>query len=77
MVADVVRIEAPQISRNEDGLVSVTRRVCIDGHTLRRAGGVGEYVRIVMMRSLITKDPARRTRRTGLRSAAVGESTGL
>src|SRR5262249_30419668 len=63
--AEIVRIEAPQISRSEDGMVCVAHRIRIDRHALRRTGGVGECVRIVMVLSRITKDPARRSRRTG------------
>ena len=35
IVADVARIEAPQISRNEDELVARARRIRIDRHALR------------------------------------------
>ena len=76
--AEVARIEAPQISRCEDVMEFITRRIGIDRHALRRAGCVRERVRIVMVHTRIPlKDPARRTRRTGLRYAAVVESTRL
>src|SRR5207247_2701920 len=70
VVADVARIEAPQISRSEDVMVSDARRIRIDVHALSCTTGVGEGVSIVTELIRITKDRARRTRRTGLRNTA-------
>src|SRR5438552_12453094 len=69
--ADIARIEAPQISRSEDGIVSVADRIRIDVHALSCTTGVGERVSIVTERIQITKDRARSSRRTGLRNTAV------
>ena len=77
VVADVARIEAPQISRSHDGMVSVAHRFRIDRHALSCTSGVGERVFIVTEGIRITKDRARCTRRTGLRIAALGEFISL
>src|SRR5437667_10829311 len=77
MHADVARIETPQVSTNEDEVGARARRVGIHRHALSRAGGVGEHVLIVMPRSRITKDRARRTRRTSLRNTAAEEAISL
>lgn len=71
--AEVVRIEAPQICRSEDVMVSAAHRIRIDRHALSCAGGVSERVSIVTEGIRITKDRTRRRRRTGLRDIAVGE----
>jgi hypothetical protein len=77
MVADVVRIETPKVGGDKDGVDAGALCVGIDRETLSRAGGVRECVRIVMVRSRITKDRARRSRRTGLRNTAMHELISL
>jgi hypothetical protein len=47
VVADVARIEAPQISRNKDVLVSLAERIRIDRHALSCTSGVGERVSVI------------------------------
>ena len=47
--------------------------ISIHRHALSRTGGVGERVLIVMAQTRTTKDPARRTRWTGLRNTAPDE----
>jgi len=47
VVADVVRIEAPQISRNKDVRVSLAGRIRIDIHALSFTSGVGERVSVI------------------------------
>jgi hypothetical protein len=47
VVADVVRIEAPQISRNKDVRVSLAGRIRIDRHALSCTSGVGERVSVI------------------------------
>jgi hypothetical protein len=76
--ADVVWIEAPQISRNEDEPGAGARRIRIDCNALRRTGGVGECVRIVKVRILIINIyRARRTCRTRLRNSAAEQPISL
>jgi len=75
--ADVGRIEAPQISRSEDVMVSDALRIGIGVHALSCATGVGEGVSIVTERIRIPEDRARRTRRTGLRNTAGDEFISL
>jgi hypothetical protein len=47
IVADIVRIEAPQISRNEDVRISLAGRIRIDCHALSCTSGVGERVSVI------------------------------
>jgi len=70
--ADVVRIEAPQMGRSEDGMVSVALRIRIDRHALSCITRVGERESIVTEGMRITNGRARVTvRRTSLRHTAV------
>ena len=71
--ADVVWIETPQISRNEDEPVAAgARRIRIDRHALSRTGGVRDCVSIVKVRILIISIyNAGVGRRTRLRNAAA------
>jgi hypothetical protein len=71
--ADVIWIEAPKVSGDEDEVGAGACSIGIHRHALSRAGGVGERVLIVMARIRTTKDPARRTRWTGLRNTAPDE----
>src|SRR6266480_3308045 len=71
VVADIARIEAPQISRSEDGIVVDALGAGIDGDALSCTGSVGERVSVVTEWTGITKDRACRGRGTGLRSTAV------
>ena len=75
--ADVIWIKAAQISGREDEVSAGASGIGIDVHALSRAGGVGERVSIVMVRSWITKDRTRVTRWTGLRNTAAEESISL
>jgi hypothetical protein len=76
--ADVVRIEALQISRNEEEPGAGARRIRIDRHALRRTGGVRERVRFVKVRILIINIyRARRSPRTRLRNAAAEQPISL
>ena len=75
--ADVIRIEAPQISGGEDRAEACAQCVGIDRDTLRGAACAGERVRIVKVLLPVTKDRARGSRRTGLRNTALGESISL
>ena len=47
VVADVARIEAAQISRNKDVLVSLAGGIRIDRHALSCTSGVGERVSVI------------------------------
>ena len=70
--ADVVRIEAPQMGRSEDGMVSVALRIRIDRHALSCITRVGERISVVTEGMRITNGRARVTvRRTSLRHTAV------
>ena len=68
--ADVVRIEAPQVSGGEDEVDAGARCVGIDRDTLGRAAWVRERVRIVTVQQLVASDLTRRARRTSLRNTA-------
>jgi hypothetical protein len=75
--ADVGWIEAPQISRSEDVMVSTAGRIRIDRHALGCATGVGKRVSIVTEGIRIARDRARGSRRTGLRNATLREFISL
>jgi hypothetical protein len=77
VVADVVRIEAPQIRGDEDEVRSGARRVRIDCHALRCAGRIGKRVRIVVVLLFIERDVTRRAGWTGLRNAGADQSISL
>ena len=75
--ADVIGIEAPQISGDEDEAKGHARRIRVDCHALRCASGAWERVRIVTVQQPVTKNRARRSRRTGLRNPAAVEFISL
>jgi len=75
--ADVIWIEAPQVSSREDEADADARRARVNRHTLRRSACVRERVSIVMMQQPVTRDRARRSRRTGLRNTAAVQMISL
>ena len=77
VVADVAWIKATQISCSEDEVGAGARCVGIHRHTLSRASGIGEGVRIVMARYWVAENRTRRTRRTRLRNTAAEEPVKL
>ena len=75
--ADVGRIKAPLICSREDEIGAGARGIGIDVHALSRTSGISERIRIVMVRSRITKDRARRSWWTGLWNTARDEFISL